>query len=509
MVHSDPCAVDSNLAKMEKIFTLIGDSNVRRHLNPFNCRDRPLMLAAQFLPCSKLEVLSEGLRSVREESNVCVVSCVTNLLTSSDGSSTLALRLEPVLSDFFSRIRQACLETPDRAFLVCPPMYRKQPLWYRDGLPEVLGRFSSALMSDKPINLIAMPSFPNPDFEADGVHLTAFSGLEYILHMFDSASMIIDSLAQDPATKGARSGEATRLLEDRMVALEQDHRRLNQAFDLKVAIDSELDDIIKNERSEDSFLISGLEKIPSDIVGKPWQERAQRDVQAVVREVIKRECSIIFVQNITSRAGAKTETRYVVRLRSVEESRLIRDTFGAFFVGGKKPPSNLKKYSIRNLVTLETRVRLQILKIFAQRYRDSNQGAKTQVIGFETRPLLKLFPPEGSSDRRVKVFTFIDAIQKLPAAFTPEELQPVLEMVRYQTQLSGRLRSLFVVISDDLLPHPKSAKPKPPPSGMEADQSNDQSTSPVTGANANVVNSRKRSSKGSSGAPEKVKKSNK
>ena len=160
-------------------------------------------------------------------------------------------------------------------------------------------------------------------------------------------------------------------------------------------------------------------------------------------------------------------------------------------------------------MTLETRVRLQILKIFAQRYRDSNQGAKTQVIGFETRPLLKLFPPEGSSDRRVKVFTFIDAIQKLPAAFTPEELQPVLEMVRYQTQLSGRLRSLFVVISDDLLPHPKSAKPKPPPSGMEADQSNDQSTSPVTGANANVVNSRKRSSKGSSGAPEKVKKSNK
>ena len=49
------------------------------------------------------------------------------------------------------------------------------------------------------------------------------------------------------------------------------------------------------------------------------------------------------------------------------------------------------------------------------------------------------------------VLTFIDAVQRLPSAFTGEELKTVLEMVRYQTQLVGKLRSLFVVISDDVI----------------------------------------------------------
>ena len=145
------------------------------------------------------------------------------------------------------------------------------------------------------------------------------------------------------------------------------------------------------------------------------------------------------------------------------------------------------------------------MHIFAQRYKDSNQGAKTQVIGFENRPLLKLIPLEGCSHCRVKVMTFINAIQKLPAAFTSEELKPVLNMVHYQTQLTGRLRSLFVVILDDLLPCPKSGMPKPPSNAMETDQT----TSLGTGANASMVNVCKRGSKTYSGAPEKVKKNNK
>ena len=479
---------------MERVFTIIGDSNVKRHLNPFNCRDRPRMLSAQFLPASKIEILSENLRSIREESNVCIISCVTNFLTSSEGSSTLALRLEPVLSEFFAKIRTTCGENSEMAFMVCPPMYRKHPLWYRDGLPEVLSRFSAELMRDRPINLYAMPSFTTPDFESDGLHLTAYSGLEFVLHLFDSATMILDSLDKDPAARGAQSTENSRLLEDRMVALEQDHRRLNQAFDLKVAIDAELNDILKNERAQDCFVISGLERIPDTFVGKAWQERAQRNVQAVVREVIKRECSIVFIQNITSRAGANPETRYSVRLRSIEESKLIRDTFGSHFIGGKKPPPELKPYSIRNSVTLETRVRIQILHLFAQRYRDSNPGSKTQVIGFETRPLLKLFPAEGAEDRRVQVYNFIEAVQKLPAHFTVEELKPVIDLVRYQSSLTGRLRSLFVVVSDDVIPRQRFQKSKT--SDRARDKTPDRAGQPEA-APPTETNTRKRGSKSS------------
>lgn len=489
---------------MEKIFTVIGDSNVQRHLNPFNCRDRPRMLATQLIQCQKIELLSESLRTVREETNVCIVSCITNFLTATEGSATLTIRLEPAFSGFFGKIREACLEVPERAFLVCPPMYRRQPLWYRDGLSEVLGRFSSELMRDKPINLFAMPSFPTPDFEADGVHLSAFSGLEFVLHLFDSATSILDSLALDPVSRDSKSGEATRLLEDRVVALEQDHRRLNQAFDLKTAIDAELSDIIKNERTEDSFLISGLEKIPSTIIGKAWQERAKRDVQAVVRQVIGKDCDIIFIQNITSRAGPNAEVRYSVRLRSVAQSKLIRDTFGALFIGGDKRPPGLKPFSIRNLVTLETRVRLSLLHVYAQRYQDSNPGAKTQVIGFEPRPLLKLTPPEGATDRRVMVLNFIDAVQRLPSAFTSEELKTVLEMVRYQTQLVGKLRSLFVVLSDDMIPRKAGRTHKP--KGNQGEPMEADPVANVGEAHTSEANTRKRSSKSSKNIPEKSQK---
>jgi hypothetical protein len=35
------------MATLLRVFTLIGDSNVRNHMNPTNVRDRPLMSGAQ------------------------------------------------------------------------------------------------------------------------------------------------------------------------------------------------------------------------------------------------------------------------------------------------------------------------------------------------------------------------------------------------------------------------------------------------------------------------------
>ena len=66
---------------LPRCFTLIGDSNVRRHMNPTNCRDRPLMSGCQVLPCTKLSLLAESLKAIRSESTVCVLSCLTKVQT--------------------------------------------------------------------------------------------------------------------------------------------------------------------------------------------------------------------------------------------------------------------------------------------------------------------------------------------------------------------------------------------------------------------------------------------
>ena len=151
------------------------------------------MSGSQQIPCGRIEVLTEALSTVREESTVLVLACVTNLLTStSDESSSVSLRVEPVLQEFLSKILQFGSDSPDVHILICPPMYRRQPLWYREGLPEILTKFS-AIMSPVP-RVQLMPSFPTPSFENEGVHLTPYSGLEYVLHLFDSANAMFSKL---------------------------------------------------------------------------------------------------------------------------------------------------------------------------------------------------------------------------------------------------------------------------------------------------------------------------
>jgi len=113
------------------------------------------------------------------------------------------------------------------------------------------------------------------------------------------------------------------------------------------------------------------------------------------------------------------------------------------------------------------------MKLLGQRYKDSNPGSKFQVIGYQPRPLLKLTPPPDSGDRRIKSFNFIEAVQKLPTSFEDSEVMPLIQ--KFGPKYPGRLKSLFVVLSDDLVPltrpRTKASKRPPSPSGSGPDGS--------------------------------------
>ena len=279
------------------------------------------MSEAQVIPCGRLSLLAESLRQVRENSNVVVLACVSNFITSSDGTiSSVTNRVGPILREFQSTIEAAAKANTEKLYLISPPMYRSQPTWYREGLPEVLTLFSQTFSSDRPENAHLLPSFATPEFDSGGVHLTPYSGLEYILHLFDSSLDLLDSLEAPLEEVAVKASESTRVLEDRVMALEQDHRRLNRVVESKSATDAELEDFRKNEKFEDSFLITGLARIPSELVGKAWQERAIADVQAVLKLLMGREYPIVFVQNATSRVP-NSEVKYNVQLSNVPDSR--------------------------------------------------------------------------------------------------------------------------------------------------------------------------------------------
>lgn len=446
-----------------RCFTVIGDSNVQRHFSLVNARACPAVTTSQLLHCGRLQIFADVLSKVRAESTVCIVSCLTNFLTSAEGASTVSLRVEPVLTKFRDLLLGAV--DGERVLLICPPMYRLSPLWYREGLPEILQKFSEVLSPYDQLHLL--PSFATPQFEDDGIHLTAYSGLEFVLHLYDSAGALLDSLGSSLDAKASASTESTRRLEDRMMAIEQDHRRLNRSFEYKTAVDAEAADFQENIRLEDSFVIQGLPRFNGkDLSPKEWQVRARRDVSNVIKKLLGKELPIVFVSNATGR-GSDAIVRYVVRMKTVAASEEIRNKFGFFFQGGvNSRPPHFKDVSLRNALTKNTRIRIDVLHLFGQKYTESNPGSKYKVIGYRPRPILKLFPSANASDRRVQSFDYIQAVKRLPAKFSTEEVSPIVSKI--DAEYHGRVRAIFVVLNDDMLKGKqrkgeRGARSDPPP----------------------------------------------
>ena len=199
-------------------------------------------------------------------------------------------------------------------------------------------------------------------------------------------------------------------------------------------------------------MITGLRSLGDKMPPKEWQEKAIKDVQGVLVLLLGQERPIRYIQNKTSQ-GKDPLVRYMVEMVKIEDSKEIRDKFGVFFIGGDKRPPALKPFSISSNVTPATSVRVAILKVLGARYLASNPGSTVKVIGYESRPVLKLHPPaptaSSSTSRRVQTFNYIQAIQSLPTNFTDEELSTIGKKV--SAKLFGTLRSTFIVITDDMI----------------------------------------------------------
>ena len=75
--------------------------------------------------------------------------------------------------------------------------------------------------------------------------------------MFDSSQEALETLSLAAPDLAQKSSESTRVLEDRVLVLEQDHRRLGRVVEAKFAADAELADFRENKRYEDCFVIIG------------------------------------------------------------------------------------------------------------------------------------------------------------------------------------------------------------------------------------------------------------
>ena len=96
--------------------------------------------------------------------------------------------------------------------------------------------------------------------------------------------------------------------------------------------------------------------------------------------------------------------------------------------------------------------------LFGLNQRKLFSGSKVQVVGYDPRPLIKITPPPSANDRRIQIYNYVEAVKTLPTNLPDSELIPIIR--RINPKLRGQIRSLFIILSDDLYkPWPQSSGP--------------------------------------------------
>ena len=329
-------------------------------------------------------------------------------------------------------------------------MFRKQPSWYQQNLPQVASRFSAILGTDRPPNLNLLPSFSSHDLLPDGVFLSPVSGLHDVIHLFDQTEALLTSQELSGPAQFLEIKESVRHHEDRMVFLESNASEMQKRVSRKIAIDSEFNDWVTNKSDEDWMVVRGLPRLAS-MDSKEWQSAARRQVADMIKQVLKAnktslDFMVLYVGNpLRHQTGP---TLYNVRLDSVYASKTVRELYSGFFRANRPVPlpANLKRVEVRNKITLETKIRISIMRQIGSIWKESNQGSSFKVQGFAPRPVLVTTPARGSSERQ-RSYTFIQAVTSLNTDFNDEHLTMIFQNVKNHHQ--GSLRSLFLVIDDD------------------------------------------------------------
>ena len=84
---------------VDRCFSILGDSNVKRFVTMVNRRASRDLDSSRIILCGKIGLLADALQEVRAESDVCIVTCISNFVSSAaDSSSNISLRIEPLLA---------------------------------------------------------------------------------------------------------------------------------------------------------------------------------------------------------------------------------------------------------------------------------------------------------------------------------------------------------------------------------------------------------------------------
>ena len=95
-----------------KLFSIIVDANVRRNMTGLNIASRESMKSAQVIAYNGVGSIDTAFQEVRDNSNVCIVAAITDLLLSGGDCGTVAASVDPLLGVFSDRVFNFCAARP-------------------------------------------------------------------------------------------------------------------------------------------------------------------------------------------------------------------------------------------------------------------------------------------------------------------------------------------------------------------------------------------------------------
>ena len=102
-----------------RLFTIIGDANVRRNLTGLNIGSREAMKTAQVIDYLGNCPIDQALSEVRLESSACVVAGITDFILASGDCGTINASVDPALLSLFTSLSSFSISRP--ALQAWPP----------------------------------------------------------------------------------------------------------------------------------------------------------------------------------------------------------------------------------------------------------------------------------------------------------------------------------------------------------------------------------------------------
>ena len=96
-----------------RLFSIIGDADVRRNLTGLNIGSREAMKTAQVIDYLGLNPLAQSLQEVRPESSIIIFAGLTQPILMNGDCGTISASVDPAMSSISGTLASFCVSHPD------------------------------------------------------------------------------------------------------------------------------------------------------------------------------------------------------------------------------------------------------------------------------------------------------------------------------------------------------------------------------------------------------------